>query len=181
MAMIQITFTPSNSAQADLIGKLMAQYLRAGEDSEAAQAVETAAVETPAPKATRARKPAASGATEPAGSQSSPASVTATAATSETTSQPAPTPTATTAETEGNAAAASSEPEAAAASPASSADSSSSAKQYTLEEVRAKLADISKAGKQQQVVALIASLGAKKLTDVPADKYGQLMAEAEGL
>lgn len=171
MAMIQITFTPSNSAQADLIGKLMAQYLSldAAPTAETAQAVETAAAETPAPKSRKASKPVAAAATQEA---SAPAEPTPSPSPAAETTAPAEDP---------KPAAASSAPEAAAASPASSADSSSSAKQYTLEEVRAKLADISKAGKQQQVVALIAGLGAKKLTDVPADKYGQLMQEAEAL
>jgi len=181
--MIQITFTPGNSAQADLIGKLMAQYLSLAEldteyQAKVAQAAETAAVEaTPVPKATRARKPApaAAVADAPASSTAETSAQTATTATS-TTTQADPTPTATTAETEGNAAAAPSEPEAAAASTASS-----TAPAVTLEQVRAKLADLSKAGKTQQVVALIASMGAKKLTDVPAEKFGQLLAQAEAL
>jgi hypothetical protein len=49
---------------------------------------------------------------------------------------------------------------------------------FTLEEVRAKLAALSQAGKQAQVKALIAKFGASKLTDVPKDKYAELMKEA---
>lgn len=53
--------------------------------------------------------------------------------------------------------------------------------EYTLEIVRAKLAKLSQAGKQAEVKALITKFGAKKLTDIPADKYPQLMAEAEAI
>ncbi|WP_422447908.1 hypothetical protein [Thermoanaerobacterium sp. DL9XJH110] len=51
----------------------------------------------------------------------------------------------------------------------------------TLEEVRAKLAALSQSGKQAQVKALITKFGAKKLTDIPPEKYPELLAEAEGL
>lgn len=53
--------------------------------------------------------------------------------------------------------------------------------EITLETVRAKLAALSQGGKQAEVKALIAKFGAKKLTDIPAEKYPTLMAEAEGL
>jgi hypothetical protein len=172
--MITLTFEPTCPEQAAMLGKFLPEYMKAGqlkitgEAADVAQAVETAAAEIAAPKRTRAAKPA------PAAAQDS-ASVTGTSA---TTNQPDPTPTATTAATEGNAAAEPSAPEAPAAPAASS---EGSAKQWTLEEVRARLAELSKAGKQQQVVAIIAGLGAKKLTDVPADKYAHLMQEAEAL
>jgi len=165
--MIQITFTPGNSAQADLIGKLMAQYLAldAAPTAEAAQAVETAAVEQPAaPKATRARKPAATSA-EPAPAPLADSGTENSTATEQTASPSDPKP-----------AAAPSEPEAAAAPTASS-----TAPAVSLEQVRAKLAELSKAGKQTQVVALIGSMGAKKLTDIPAEKFGELMQQAEAL
>lgn len=48
-----------------------------------------------------------------------------------------------------------------------------------LETVRAKLASLSQSGKQAQVKELITSFGAKKLTDVPADKYADLLEAAE--
>ena len=52
---------------------------------------------------------------------------------------------------------------------------------YTLEQVRAKLADLSRGGKQAEVKALLNKLGAKKLTEVPEDKYPELMQEAEAI
>lgn len=51
----------------------------------------------------------------------------------------------------------------------------------TLEQVRAKLAALSQAGKQAQVKELITKAGAKKLTEIPAGKYAELLAEAEKL
>lgn len=50
-----------------------------------------------------------------------------------------------------------------------------------LETVRAKLAALSREGKQSQVKALISEFGATKLTDIPAEKYGELLKAAEGL
>ncbi len=52
---------------------------------------------------------------------------------------------------------------------------------FTLEQVRAKLADLSRGGKQAEVKALLNKLGAKKLTEVPEDKYPELMREAEAI
>ena len=40
---------------------------------------------------------------------------------------------------------------------------------------------ISKAGKQPQVKALIESFGASALSEVPADKLAELLAKAEAL
>lgn len=54
-------------------------------------------------------------------------------------------------------------------------------KQITLEDVRAKLAALSQDGKQAEVKALITEFGAKKLSDIPADKYSELLAKAEVL
>lgn len=51
----------------------------------------------------------------------------------------------------------------------------------TLEEVRVELATLSQDGKQAQVKALITELGAKKLSDVPAEKYVDLLKKAEEL
>ena len=55
------------------------------------------------------------------------------------------------------------------------------AETFTLEQVRAKLADLSRGGKQAEVKALLNKLGAKKLTEVPEDKYPELMQEAEAI
>lgn len=52
---------------------------------------------------------------------------------------------------------------------------------YTLEEVRAKLAALSQAGKQAEVKKIITDAGAKKLTDIPVEKYAEVMKAAEGL
>lgn len=53
-----------------------------------------------------------------------------------------------------------------------------SGKTYTLEEVRAKLAELNKSGKRAEVKTLLGSFGAAKLSDIPADKYGELMEKA---
>lgn len=55
------------------------------------------------------------------------------------------------------------------------------AKLPTLEDVRAKLAALSQDGKQVQVKELITGFGAKKLSDIPAEKYPELLEEAEKL
>ncbi len=54
-------------------------------------------------------------------------------------------------------------------------------KEITLEQVRAKLAALSQDGKQAEVKALITEFGVKKLSDVPAEKYSELLAKAEVL
>jgi len=51
----------------------------------------------------------------------------------------------------------------------------------TLEQVRAKLTPLSQAGKQAQVKKLITDLGATKLTEIPAEKYAELLVKAEEL
>lgn len=51
----------------------------------------------------------------------------------------------------------------------------------TLETVRAKLADLSQGGKQKEVKAIIESFGVKKLTDIPAEKYPEVMEKAAKL
>ena len=55
------------------------------------------------------------------------------------------------------------------------------AKAITLEQVRAKLAEVSNAGKKNEVKELLTSYGVSKLTDLPAEKYSDLLAEAEAL
>lgn len=177
--MIQITFTPESAEEAAIIGEAMSRIMAISAQQMSITPAETKEPVAEAPKRTRATKAttAANGATEPAGSQSNSGSAAATAATSETTNQPDPTPTATTVETEDPKPAA--EPSAQEAPAAQTV--SSPAPSVSLEEVRAKLAELSQAGKQQQVVALIASMGARKLTEIPAEKYASLMAQAEAL
>jgi DNA replication protein DnaC len=51
----------------------------------------------------------------------------------------------------------------------------------TLETVRTKLASLSQSGKQAQVKALITSFDAKKLTDIPKEKYAELLEKAEDI
>ncbi|WP_197260761.1 hypothetical protein [Brevibacillus laterosporus] len=50
-----------------------------------------------------------------------------------------------------------------------------------LETVRAKLAALAKSGKQAEVKELLASFGASKLTDIPAERYLQLLTQAEAI
>lgn len=51
----------------------------------------------------------------------------------------------------------------------------------TLEEVRAKLAVLSQNGKQVQVKELITEFRAKKLSDIPAERYPELLEKVEVL
>lgn len=53
------------------------------------------------------------------------------------------------------------------------------AKPITLEEVRTKLAALTQSGKQAEVKALIKNHGGKKLSDIPKDKYPDLLKDAE--
>ena len=53
--------------------------------------------------------------------------------------------------------------------------------QPTLEEVRAKLATLSQSGNQAQVKKLITDFGAKKLSDIPKEKYPELLEKMEAL
>lgn len=50
-----------------------------------------------------------------------------------------------------------------------------------LEQVRAKLAALARAGKAAQIRELIQSYGADNLTSVPVGKLGELLTRAEGL
>lgn len=54
-------------------------------------------------------------------------------------------------------------------------------KYYTLEQVREKLVGLSQTGKQLEVKELIASFGVQKLTDIPNEKYAEVMSKAESL
>lgn len=49
----------------------------------------------------------------------------------------------------------------------------------TLEEVRHVLATLSQEGKQKEVKDIITSFGAKKLSDVPEEKYTEVLEKAE--
>ena len=68
-----------------------------------------------------------------------------------------------------------------AAEPAAASESPSEAPAaaVTLEEVRAKLAALSQAGKKAEAKALLDQFGVAKLTDLPADKYAEVLAAAE--
>lgn len=151
--MIQVTFTPGTSAQAALVGQLMAQYLALDEQPQEpvrttsgliAAAQEEAAA--PAPKRTKKAAPATT-----------------------TASENSETPTATAGSE--NAVAAAEDPKPA----------SSTAPELSLEDVRAKLTAISKAGKASEVKGLLANLGVTNLTSVPKEAYPKLVADAEAL
>ena len=49
---------------------------------------------------------------------------------------------------------------------------------YTLVQVREKLSELQKAGKRAKVQELITGFGVKKLTEVPEDRYTELMQKA---
>lgn len=52
-------------------------------------------------------------------------------------------------------------------------------KTYSLEEVRAKLADVSRAGFTDEVRGLIEKYGASKLSEIEPSKYADLMKDAQ--
>lgn len=66
-------------------------------------------------------------------------------------------------------------------SPAAEEEKAESKPTIELEVVRKKLADLAQSGKQKQVKALLSSFDCKKLTDVPAEKYAELLEKAEEL
>jgi len=51
-------------------------------------------------------------------------------------------------------------------------------KNYTMEDVRAVLAALNKAGKRAEVKELLASFGVDKLSEIPKERYGEVMAKA---
>jgi hypothetical protein len=53
--------------------------------------------------------------------------------------------------------------------------------EITLEVVRAKLAALNQAGKQKEVKALITGFGVRKLTDIPAERYAEVLEQAKQL
>jgi len=54
-------------------------------------------------------------------------------------------------------------------------------KEITLQEVRGTLARLSKNGKQEEVKALIKKFGATKLTEIPKEKYGELLSQTNSI
>ncbi len=50
-----------------------------------------------------------------------------------------------------------------------------------LEDVRAVLADISRTGKTAEMKALLTKFGATKLSDIPAERYPELLSAAEAI
>lgn len=54
-------------------------------------------------------------------------------------------------------------------------------KAYTMTEVRAYLANLRKAGKKEEVSKLIADMGYEKFTQVPEERFTELMRRAEEL
>lgn len=66
-------------------------------------------------------------------------------------------------------------------SPSEQPDPAPQAKQFTLEEVRAKLAALSQGGKTAEVKALLAGAGVTKLTDLKTDQYAAIMEKAGAL
>ena len=50
-----------------------------------------------------------------------------------------------------------------------------------IEAVRAKLASLTDEGKNKEVVELLNSFGAKKLSEIPKDKYAELLIAARAL
>lgn len=61
----------------------------------------------------------------------------------------------------------------------SGSDKTPEKKEIHLEDVRAVLSEISRSGHTAEMKALLAKHSAKKLSDVPAEDYEQLLAEAE--
>lgn len=49
---------------------------------------------------------------------------------------------------------------------------------YKIEEIRAVLAALNKAGKRAEVKELLASFGVDKLSKIPQERYGEVMAKA---
>lgn len=157
--MIQITFTPETPEQAAVVAEAIGKYLGTVAAGGTVAEVKEPAAE--APKRTRKAAPATTTVSE----------------NSETPTATAGSETAAAAEAEvpNETAAAPSEPEAPAASTASSPVA------VTLEDVRGVLANLSQGGKAAEVKSLIAQFKAAKLTEIPADKYAEVLAAAKEL
>ena len=159
--MIQITFTPETPEQAAVVAEAIGKYLGTVPVGGTVAEVKEPAAEAPK----RTRKTA--GTSSPSSASDSASSPTP-STTSSTSAEPEP--------AVGNeTAAAPSEPEAPAASTASSPVA------VTLEDVRGVLAKLSQGGKANEVKGLIAKFGAAKLTEIPADKYSDVLAAAQEL
>ena len=161
--MITITFNPQTPQQAAVVASAIGAYM-AVESAPAALAEQQAKdlADAAANRADDAARAELQAKRDAAAAAKKPKAAKAASTSAETPESPAPTQP--TAEAEAETTVSESKPES-----------------FTLEQVRAKLAALSQAGKAAQVMDLIASTGAAKLTDVPAEKYAQLMADAEAL
>lgn len=65
--------------------------------------------------------------------------------------------------------------------PAPELEAPAPAANVTLVQVRARLAELSSEGKKEAIKKLMADFGVSKLTEVPEEKYGELMTAAEAL
>lgn len=65
--------------------------------------------------------------------------------------------------------------------PSQESPASPSEQTYTLEQVRARLAELSQAGKKSEVLAAMQQFGATRLTEIRPEQFGELMAAVEGL
>lgn len=154
--MITITFEPTCPEQAALLGEFLPKYMRAGElvvagEPEDVKAVVEQAAQVVEEKAPRrTRKPREEAAAAPV-------------------EKPADTPPVTE----------QAQTEAAAPAPAPASPSEPAGEPVTLEMVRARLTQLSQAGKAPAVKDLIAQFGAAKLTEIPQDKYAALLAAAK--
>lgn len=72
-------------------------------------------------------------------------------------------------------------PEAPAAEQAPEAPAVEQTQAYTLEQVRARLAELSHAGKKSELVEILRKYGATRLTEIAAADYAALMVDVEAL
>jgi hypothetical protein len=74
-----------------------------------------------------------------------------------------------------------SQPKAKKAAPAPAPEIEAPAAPVTLVQVRARLAELSSEGKKEAIKKLMSDFGVSKLTEVPEEKYSELMTAAEAL
>jgi hypothetical protein len=67
------------------------------------------------------------------------------------------------------------------AAPAPAPEAEAPAAPVTLVQVRARLAELSSEGKKEAIKKLMSDFGVSKLTEVPEEKYSELMTAAEAL
>ncbi len=67
------------------------------------------------------------------------------------------------------------------AAPEVEAPAPAPAASVTLVQVRARLAELSSEGKKEAIKKLMSDFGVSKLTEVPEEKYSELMTAAEAL